>query len=91
MSEKNLQRSTQSIPTTAQRRHFRIELRGQVDKGWLAAFDPITFSSSERVTIIEVLVDQAGLRGFMNRVWDLNLDILSVVEIAVPAVQDGGK
>ena len=80
-----------SIPTTAQRRHFRIELRGQVDQGWMVAFDPISFSSSERVTIIEVLADQAGLRGILNRLWDLNLDIFSVVEITLPAVRKGGK
>jgi hypothetical protein len=80
-----------SIPSTAQRRHFRIELRGQVDRGWMAAFDPISFSSSARGTIIEVLADQAGLRGLLNRLWDLNLDILSVVEITLPAIRKRGK
>ncbi len=48
----------------------------------MAAFDPISFSSSDRVTMIEVLADQAALRGILNRLWDLNLDILSVIEIA---------
>jgi len=91
VSEETLHRSTKSIPSTARRRHFRIGLRGQVDKGWMAAFDPISFSSSDKVTMIEVLADQAALRGILNRLWDLNLDIFSVVEIALPAVRNGGK
>lgn len=91
MSEETLQLSTKSIPSTAQRRCFRIELRGQVAEGWTAAFDPISFSSSNEVTRIDVLADQAGLRGILNRLWDLNLDIHSVVEIVSPAVRNGGK
>ena len=91
MSEETPYKPTQSIPSTAQRRHFRIELRGQFDQGWVAAFDPIAFSSSDRVTMIEVLTDQAGLRGILNRLWDLNLDIFSIVELASQAVRNGGK
>ena len=41
--------------------------------------------------MIEVLADQAGLRGILNRLWDLNLDIFSVVEMARPADRNGGK
>jgi hypothetical protein len=82
---------TDFIPAIALPRHFRIEVRGVIDQGWLAAFDPLSFSSSEEVTRIEVLADQAGLRGILNRLWDLNLDILSVVAMALPAVRDGGK
>ena len=76
---------------TAQRRYFRIEVRGRVDEGWMAVFDPISFSSSDRATRIEVLADQAALRGILNRLWDINLDILSVIEIARPDARIGGK
>jgi hypothetical protein len=91
MSEKTLPRSRKSILSTAQHRRFRIGLRGQVDQRWMTAFDPILFCSSDRVTMIEVLADQAALRGILNRLWDLNLDIFSVIEIARPAVRNGGK
>ena len=91
MSEETLDQSINSIPLSAQRRYFRIKLRGQVDKGWMAAFDPVSFSSSERATIIEVLADQAALRGILNRLWDLNLDIFSMIEIAGPAARNGDK
>jgi rifampicin phosphotransferase len=90
MSEETSHRSTQSISSIIQRRPFRIELRGQVDMGWMAAFDPISFSSSDRVTIFKVLADQSALRGVLNHLWDLNLDVLSVVEIAEPVVRNGG-
>ncbi|MCL4559956.1 MAG: hypothetical protein M1281_04985 [Chloroflexi bacterium] len=75
MSKGTLHRPTKNIPLTAQRRYFRIEVRGQVDKGWMAAFDPISFSSSDSATMIEVLADQAALRGILNRMWDINLDL----------------
>jgi hypothetical protein len=90
VSEETPHGSIQDAPTTAQRRHFRILLRGQVSQGWIAVFDPLSYSSSPRVTWFEVLADQAGLRGILNRLWDLNLDILSVVEIYEPANQNGG-
>lgn len=32
-----------------------------------------------------------GLRGPLSRLWNLNLDVLSVVEIVLPAVRNGGK
>ena len=74
------------ISSTAQRRHFRIKLRGLVDQGWIAAFDPLTFSSADGITLFEVLADQAALRGILNRLWSLNLDILLVAEVNGPAV-----
>jgi hypothetical protein len=81
MAEKSPHRSTIIAPSITRQRYFRIKLRGQVDRGWMAAFDPQTFSSSDKVTMIEVLADQAGLRGILNHLWDLNLDIVSVAEI----------
>lgn len=41
--------------------------------------------------MIEVLADQAALRGILNRLWDINLDIFCVVEIARPAARNGGN
>jgi hypothetical protein len=91
VSEEIPRPSIQHVPSIAQCRYFRIELRGQVGEVWLAAFDPVSLSISDQVTWLEVRVDQAALRGILNRLWDLNLNILSVVEIAEPAVQNGEK
>jgi hypothetical protein len=91
VSEETPHRSINRIPSTAQQRHFCIELRGRVDQRWMAAFDPESFSCSDKVTMIEVLADQAALRGILNSLWDLNLDIISVIQIESPAVRCGGK
>ena len=91
MSKDHTIRDTIKIPSTARQRHFRIELRGQVDKSWMTAFDPISFSSSIENTTMVVVADQAALRGILNRLWDLNLDIHSVIAITWPVSLDGGK
>lgn len=91
MSETSPEDPQKNIPSTAQRRRFRIELRGPVDKGWLAAFDLLSFTSSDSLTVIETLADQSALRGMLNRVWDLNLDLVSVVESEPPAIMNGDQ
>lgn len=83
--------SIETTPSIAQRRHFCIVLRGQIDKGWIPAFDLLSISSSEGCTTIDALVDQAALRGLLNRLWDLNLYIISVVEVDAPLIQNGGS
>lgn len=85
MSDDSAGGSKRNVPKAAQRRHYRIELRGHIDQAWMAAFEPTSFSSSSQVTLLDVLADQAALRGILNRLWDLNLDVLSVVEISGPA------
>jgi hypothetical protein len=89
VSEEAPNRFTQDIAPVARRRRFRIELRGQIDQAWISAFEPLSCASSGLVTTIEVLVDQAALRGVLNHLWDLNLYISSAVEIAGPAHQNG--
>jgi hypothetical protein len=89
MPEEATDPSLRTVPPVARRRRFRIELRGQIDQAWMSAFEPLSFTNSDLVTSIEVLVDQAALRGVMNHLWDLNLDICSMVEIAGPAQPNG--
>lgn len=82
--------SQRSVPNTARHRCFRLKLRGKVDRGWMTAFDPLSFTSTEDITIIDILVDQAALRGILNRLWDLNLDILYVAEVTRSDAINGG-
>lgn len=86
MAQRFSRKDQKSIPATAQKRHYRIELHGQVDEAWMAAFDPIVVQRSDQVTELQIQADQAALRGVLNRLWDLNLDILSVNEIDLPAL-----
>ena len=90
MPAKTSHSSYRDILPIAQPRRFRIELLGPLDPGWLSAFTLLAFSSSEQLTTLEVCADQAALRGIVNRLWDLNLDLRSIVEIAGPATQNGG-
>lgn len=55
----------------------------------MEAFDPVLVTRSSGATTIEVLVDQAGLRFVVNRLWDLNCDISAVVELGQPPDRNG--
>jgi hypothetical protein len=90
MPEKTAPRKNKSLPSTAQPRGYRIKLRGHFDRAWVAAFDPISFTSSGEHTLIEILADQAALRAILNRLWDLNLDVLAM-EMVSPGLQGGGE
>jgi len=89
--EETPQPSKNYLPSTVKPRYFIIEVHSQFDKGWMADFQSISFSNSATFTRIEVLADQAALRGILNHLWDLNLDIFSVMEIGMPDVRNGGK
>jgi hypothetical protein len=54
-----------------------------VDKRWFDWLDGLTMafehdSSGQWTTVLTVGVDQSALRGVLNRMWDLNLTLLSV-------------
>lgn len=66
---------------------YQIMLRGQVDPGWSDFFGGMEISLEPGkepgcVTILTgEIADQAALRGLVNRLWDLNLTILSLNQI----------
>ncbi|MBN1259046.1 MAG: hypothetical protein JXB35_00055 [Anaerolineae bacterium] len=61
-----------------------IKVQGVLDTAWSELFAGMTFSSSETgdgspVTMLTgAIADQAALRGLLNRLWDLNLTLISV-------------
>jgi hypothetical protein len=63
---------------------YQIQVRGRLDKGWSDWFRgmTVTFESakdgSPTTTLAGLVADQAALRGILNRLWDLNLTLLSV-------------
>jgi hypothetical protein len=72
---------------SAEVRTYRIEVRGQLDERWSAWLggatiavhgDPSTDPDAVGTTVVTASLDQAGLRGVLNRLWDLNLTLLSV-------------
>lgn len=63
---------------------FEIRLEGQLHEkwaGWLGDENLSIQEGSDQTCIFVSVPDQAALRGFLNRLWDLNLSILSVTRI----------
>jgi hypothetical protein len=62
---------------------YQIKLRGLLREHWTDWLDgaSVYFSNETNRTSITVAVpDQAALRGILNRLWDLNLTIISVTK-----------
>lgn len=66
---------------------YTIEIAGKVAEDWLDWFRglQITFktsgSGSLMSTIYTAPIDQAELRGILNKVWDMNLSLISIKRI----------
>ena len=63
---------------------YQISVEGRLDESWSEWFNGLTMTSElERggkpVTILTgPIADQSALRGILNRIWDLNLIVVSV-------------
>ena len=59
---------------------YRILIEGQLDARWSDWFDGLSVALvGESETAIQgPITDQAALRGILERIWDLNLAIISV-------------
>lgn len=63
---------------------YRIKVEGELDDRWSEWFHRLTVvveSENPPITILTGSIDQAALRGVLNRVWDLNLRLISVIPI----------
>lgn len=73
--------SMESHPTA---RHYQITVQGAVDPSWsdwmggLALNVEVDQQNLPITRLSGVLPDQGALRGVLNRLWDLNLTLLSV-------------
>jgi len=69
---------------------YRILIKGDLDPGWsdwLNGFEIETVALTEGslVTLMTGrITDQAALRGVLNKVWDLNLELIALVQIGCP-------
>lgn len=60
---------------------YQITVAGHLDKAWSGWLDGLAVTSNEReppITVLEGRLDQTALRGVLNRLWDLNLTLISV-------------
>jgi hypothetical protein len=72
--------------------HYRVEVEGRVDVGWLQSFDGSAESivdestQMEDITVLNVHTDQAGIVGLVRRLHGLGITILQL-----QIVSHGGK
>jgi hypothetical protein len=61
---------------------YEIRIRGRLDEDWVEWFDNMTLThTSEGQTILTgPIPDQAALHGTLNRIRDLNLELISVTQ-----------
>ena len=62
--------------------HYEIKVEGRLDARWTAWFDGMTVTALNGETLIAgPVVDQSKLRGIINKLWDLNLVLVSVKKV----------
>lgn len=62
--------------------YYVIKVEGQIDKSWSGWFSDLTVTYEDGVsTLTGHVADQAALRGILSRIWDLNLELISVVRV----------
>ena len=62
---------------------YHIAVQGELDADWQEWFSGMTITVARDkqgvvTTLKGVVSDQAALRGILNRLWDLNLTVISV-------------
>ncbi len=67
---------------------YQIRVQGWISERWMSWFDGMTIAfEGEKctlpiTTLTGTVVDQAALRGTLAKIWDLNLVLVSVIQIS---------
>jgi hypothetical protein len=74
---------------------YQIKVQGNLDGRWSDWFSGLIVTIEDEgenppVSTLTGSLDQAALRGILNKIWDLNLDLISVVPIE-GTVRGGGR
>ena len=70
---------------------YQIKVVGRLDEHWSAWFGEMAIAVERRgdgtpiTTLSGEVADQAALRGILSKLLDLNLTLLSVVQVALPS------
>ncbi|MBN1886886.1 MAG: hypothetical protein JW850_02815 [Thermoflexales bacterium] len=61
---------------------YQIKLEGELDERWSVWFSGLSVRVEEGATTLTgPVADQAALRGILNKMWDLNLGLISIVRL----------
>jgi hypothetical protein len=65
---------------------YQIRIQGHLDETWINWFSPLVVANETNgeATLTGVVRDQAELHGLLDRVFDLNLPLLSVNRMIDP-------
>jgi len=73
-ADQNKEASTQKI--------YQIKIQGLVDQRWSDWFNGMEMTFENDITLLTGAVpDQPKLRGILSKVWDMNLQLISVNQI----------
>jgi hypothetical protein len=72
---------------------YQIKVQGRLDRRWSDWFSGLAIEIQSKtgnppVTTLTGALDQAGLRGVLSKIWDLNLALVSVVRLDEMADSD---
>jgi hypothetical protein len=80
------------VHETAQLAIYQIRIEGELDQRWASWFGDLEIAQESAHPVITCLsgaiVDQASLRGILNRIWDLNLALISVQRVVQSGPED---
>jgi len=61
---------------------YQIKMQGRLDESWSGWFNGMAIAfDSDTTTLTGAVADQSALRGILNKLWDLNLALISVMQI----------
>ena len=61
---------------------YQIKIQGRLDESWSGWFSGMAITWDDDTTALTGMVaDQSALRGILTKLWDLNLDLISVNQI----------
>lgn len=64
---------------TAETATYQIKVQGKLDDKWADWFSGMTIKHEGDVTTLTgAVADQSALRGILDRIWNLNLTLISV-------------
>ncbi len=74
-----------------QRAAYQIQVQGELGPRWRHWFEDLAITVDTNddgatiTTLTSPILDQAGLRGILNKLWDLNLTLLTVTRTSPDA------
>lgn len=62
---------------------YKIHIRGRLDEDWVEWFDDmvLTHTAEGNTVLTGPVPDQAALHGLLNKIRNLNLDLISVTQV----------